>query len=90
MDRHAGSDLSEGHATPNSWSLRRRVPAGRRGDLVLVAGDGGRVGVLSPDGAVLVAAWLAYEDVQRLPSWLLVTLPVVLSCWCDGRAYCCC
>jgi hypothetical protein len=29
-------------------------------------------------GAVLVAAWLAYEDVQRLPGWILLTLPVVL------------
>jgi hypothetical protein len=29
-------------------------------------------------GAILVAAWLAYEDVQRLPGWILVTLPVVL------------
>jgi hypothetical protein len=29
-------------------------------------------------GAILAAAWLAYEDVQRLPNWLLVTLPVVL------------
>jgi ethanolamine transporter EutH len=29
-------------------------------------------------GAVLVAAWLAYDDVQRLPGWLLLLLPVVL------------
>ena len=29
-------------------------------------------------GALLLAAWLAYEDVQRLPGWLLVLLPVVL------------
>jgi hypothetical protein len=29
-------------------------------------------------GAVLVAAWLAYDDVQRLPGWILLTLPVVL------------
>jgi hypothetical protein len=29
-------------------------------------------------GAVLVAAWLAYDDVQRLPGWLLLVLPVVL------------
>jgi hypothetical protein len=28
--------------------------------------------------AVLAAAWLAYPDVQRLPNWLLVTVPVVL------------
>jgi hypothetical protein len=29
-------------------------------------------------GAVLVAAWLAYEDVQRLPGWVLLLLPAVL------------
>jgi hypothetical protein len=29
-------------------------------------------------GAVLVAAWLAYDDVQRLPGWVLLVLPVVL------------
>jgi hypothetical protein len=28
-------------------------------------------------GAVLAAAWCAYEDVQRLPNWLLFTLPIV-------------
>jgi hypothetical protein len=29
-------------------------------------------------GALLAAAWLAYEDVQRLPGWILVVLPVLL------------
>jgi hypothetical protein len=29
-------------------------------------------------GAILAAAWLAYDDVQRLPNWLLVVLPLVL------------
>lgn len=29
-------------------------------------------------GAILVAAWLAYDDVQRLPTWLLLTLPFLL------------
>ena len=29
-------------------------------------------------GALLLAAWLAYEDVQRLPGWLVVVLPVAL------------
>ena len=29
-------------------------------------------------GAVLVAAWLAYDDVQRLPGWLLLLLPALL------------
>lgn len=29
-------------------------------------------------GAILAAAWLAYSDVQRIPNWLLATLPVVL------------
>jgi hypothetical protein len=25
---------------------------------------------------VLTAAWLAYDDIQRLPNWIIVTLPV--------------
>jgi hypothetical protein len=29
-------------------------------------------------GGMLLAAWLAYEDVQRLPGWLLLSLPVFL------------
>ena len=29
-------------------------------------------------GAVLAAAWLAYDDVQRIPGWLLLILPVLL------------
>lgn len=29
-------------------------------------------------GAILAAAWLAYDDVQRLPNWLLLTLPIVV------------
>ena len=29
-------------------------------------------------GAILAAAWLAFDDIQRLPNWLLLTLPVVL------------
>jgi hypothetical protein len=29
-------------------------------------------------GAILAAAWLAYNDVQRLPNWLIVLLPVLL------------
>jgi hypothetical protein len=29
-------------------------------------------------GGVLLAAWLAYDDVQRLPNWLLITLPVAV------------
>ena len=29
-------------------------------------------------GAMVGAAWLAYEDVQRLPGWLLATTPVLL------------
>ena len=28
-------------------------------------------------GAILAAAWLAYDDVQRLPNWLLLALPVL-------------
>jgi len=26
----------------------------------------------------LAAAWLAFDDVQRLPTWILLTLPVLL------------
>ena len=29
-------------------------------------------------GAVLTAAWLAYDDVQRLSGWLLLMLPAFL------------
>ena len=29
-------------------------------------------------GAILAAAWLAYDDIQRLPNWLLLALPVLL------------
>ena len=29
-------------------------------------------------GLILAAAWLAYDDVQRLPNWLLLAMPVVL------------
>jgi hypothetical protein len=29
-------------------------------------------------GAILAAAWLAFDDVQRLPNWLLLAMPVVL------------
>jgi hypothetical protein len=29
-------------------------------------------------GAILAAAWLAYDDVQRLPNWFVLALPVLL------------
>ena len=29
-------------------------------------------------GLLLAAAWLAYDDVQRLPNWLLLAMPVLL------------
>ena len=29
-------------------------------------------------GALTAAAWLAYDDVQRLPGWLLFAVPIVL------------
>lgn len=29
-------------------------------------------------GAVLAAAWLAYDDVQRIPGWVLLLLPLLL------------
>jgi hypothetical protein len=32
----------------------------------------------SRTGGVLLAAWLAFDDVQRLPGWVLLLLPVLL------------
>ena len=35
-------------------------------------------------GAILAAAWLAFDDIQRLPGWILLTLPalvIVLVRW---------
>ena len=32
----------------------------------------------SRTGGVLLAAWLAFDDVQRLPGWLVLMLPVLL------------
>lgn len=29
-------------------------------------------------GALMAVAWLAFDDVQRLPSWILFTVPVML------------
>ncbi len=29
-------------------------------------------------GALVAAAWLAYDDLQRLPGWLLLALPLLL------------
>jgi hypothetical protein len=29
-------------------------------------------------GAIMAAAWLAFDDIQRLPNWLLMMLPVLL------------
>ena len=29
-------------------------------------------------GALMAVAWLAYDDVQRLPGWLLLALPLLL------------
>jgi hypothetical protein len=29
-------------------------------------------------GAILAAAWLAYDDVQRLPNWFLLISPILL------------
>ena len=29
-------------------------------------------------GAILAAAWLAFDDVQRLPNWLLLMMPIIL------------
>ncbi len=40
-----------------------------------------RVGALAfcgRAGALSAAAWLAYDDLQRLPGWILLAVPVVL------------
>ncbi len=29
-------------------------------------------------GALMAAAWLAFNDVQRLPGWILLAMPIVL------------
>lgn len=29
-------------------------------------------------GAIFAAAWLAYDDVQRMPTWLVIAVPVLL------------
>jgi hypothetical protein len=29
-------------------------------------------------GAILAIAWLAYDDIQRLPNWLLIATPLLL------------
>ena len=82
-----GSTRSTGfeqrHATRNSWHRRRCFPARRRGDLVLAAGVEIELAFFSRMGAVLVAAWLAYEDVQaaRLAAVLLPVILVVLARW---------
>ena len=46
----------------------------------MAAGAGRRtlLAFCSRGGALLAAAWLAYDDVQRLPGWLLFALPVLL------------
>ncbi len=40
-------------------------------------------------GAVLAAAWLAFEDVQRIPGWLLLISPVLLIVLVRGRGSSC-
>jgi hypothetical protein len=32
----------------------------------------------SRTGGVLLAAWLAFDDLQRLPGWILILLPALL------------
>jgi hypothetical protein len=76
MDRYVGSDLS----------MHRHILAASTIVLLLGAIV---VGWWDPDmenvlafcwraGAIMGAAWLAYDDVQRLPNWLLLMLPVLL------------
>ena len=78
MDRHAGPDLTD--------DMQRRILAISAIAFFLIAG---MIWLWRPDagvglaacwwaGAVLAAAWLAYDDMQRIPTWLLLTLPVVL------------
>ncbi len=42
------------------------------------AGHEALMGIALRVGAVLAAWWLAYPDLDRLPGWLLVLLPVVV------------
>ncbi|MFZ5830988.1 MAG: hypothetical protein ACOY3P_12920 [Planctomycetota bacterium] len=39
---------------------------------------GQMAGVLWRAGAMLAVVWLAYDQVQRLPAWLLLVLPLLL------------
>jgi hypothetical protein len=69
-----------------SSTLRRRILA-VAGGLCLLAG--GVVWLWRPEmeielafffraGGILLAAWLAFDDVQRLPGWVLLLLPALL------------
>ena len=40
----------------------------------------GTLAVCWRTGAILAAAWLAFDDVQRIPSWILLLLPVFAHC----------
>jgi len=39
---------------------------------------GAMVGFFLRLGAILAALWLAFDDLQRLPGWLLAMLPVAI------------
>ncbi len=78
MDRRVGSDLRNG--------MQRRILGILAIVFVLVAVA---TWLWRPDaevvlaccwrgGALFAAGWLAYPDIQRLPNWLLLTLPAAL------------
>ena len=78
MDRHVGPDIEQ---------RMQRTILGISAILLLVSSAAlwlwwpASEGVLAfcwRMGAVLAAAWLAYDDVQRLPNWLLLIMPVLL------------
>ena len=72
-----------------SMDTRRRILGVSAVVFLLIAGalwlwqpntgvDPGLFSFFSRMGAILAAAWLAFDDLLRLPGWLLATLPVVV------------
>ena len=88
MDRYARSDLrvSPLASNPLPLMMQRRILGGLA-ILAIVAAvviwwwwpeAVGPMTFCWHIGAILAAAWLAYDDIQRLPNWLLLALPVLL------------
>ena len=83
MDRHVGSIVKK---QPAAIAMQRRILAVSA--VALLVGNWRLAGSVPTrktfwqfcwrGGAILGAAWLAYNDVQRLPTWLLLILPVLL------------